>query len=238
MPVEPDGGAPSSAPGLMPAAGVSRRDAVIAQIKRGIALGTIKPGQKLTETTLSAALGVSRPTVREALNQVAQEGLLIQEPYKGLRVADLDATSVLDMANVRVALDLEAVTGILADETGRRMAMLMAAWELYERDAFTEDPLAQHESHLLFHKSIWAASENTFLMWLWPVTEAHITIALAHDQAARHDPQRAHDVHLRLIEAIQSGDMEQIRAAFVAHTIDSACDLVAIMSGSEASTAS
>jgi DNA-binding GntR family transcriptional regulator len=217
------------APLLMPAASVSRRDAVIAQIKRGIVLGSITPGEKLTEAFLSTALGVSRPTVREALNQVAQEGLLIQEPYRGLRVADLEPQAVLDIADVRMALDMQAVSAILADSTGRRMKALMAAWSAYERDAFASDPLVQHEAHIAFHRGIWAAADNIFLMRLWPVTEAHMTIALAHDQAARHDPQRAHDVHLALIEAIQTRDMDKIRAAFVAHTVDSARELVAMM---------
>ena len=66
-------------------------------------------------------------------------------------------------------------------------------------------------------------------MRMWPVNEAHITIALAHDQVTRHDPQRAHAVHAALIEAIQTRDMDRIRAAFVAHTVDSARDLVAMM---------
>ena len=218
-------------PGLMPAESVTRRDAVITQIKRGIVLGSIKPGQKLTESYLSTALGVSRPTVREALNQVAQEGLLVQEPYRGLRVADLDAATVLDIADVRVALDMQAASAVLADSTGRRMQRLMAAWSDYERDAFASDPLIQHEAHIAFHRGIWAASENTFLMRMWPVNEAHITIALAHDQVTRHDPQRAHAVHAALIDAIQTRDMDKIRAAFVAHTVDSARELVAIMTG-------
>jgi DNA-binding GntR family transcriptional regulator len=218
-----------SSSSLMPAAGVSRRDAVINEIKRGIVLGSIKPGDKLTETSLSSALGVSRPTVREALNQVAREGLLIQEPYRGLRVADLDAGAVLDMADVRVALDMQAAENILADSSGRRMGALLAAWAAYERNAFAEDPLVQHESHLAFHRGIWAASENSFLMRLWPVTEAHITIALAHDQVTRHDPQRAYDVHLKLVEAIKGGDLPTIHEAFVEHTVHSARDLVAIM---------
>jgi DNA-binding GntR family transcriptional regulator len=145
-------------PTLMPAASVSRRDAVIRQIKRGIVLGTLKPGEKLTESYLSSALGVSRPTVREALNQVAQEGLLIQEPYRGLRVADLDTAAVLDMADVRVALDMQAAEAILEDQSGRRMKKLMAAWAAYERDAFADDELVLHESHLAFHRGIWAAS--------------------------------------------------------------------------------
>ena len=120
---------------------------------------------------------------------------------------------------------------ILADATGRRRRRLMAAWSDYERDAFASDPLIQHEAHIAFHRGVWAASENTFLMRMWPVNEAHITIALAHDQVTRHDPQRAHAVHAALIDAVQTRDMDKIRAAFVAHTVDSARELVAMMTG-------
>lgn len=208
---------------------VSRRDGVIGEIKRAIVLGTIKPGEKLTETQLSDNLGVSRPTVREALNQLSQEGLVIQEPYRGLRVASLDAAEVLHIADVRMALDMQAVTCILADTTGQRMNAVMGCWEQYERSAFDPDALVQHESHIAFHRGLWAASGNTMLMKLWPVVEAHITIALAQDQATRHDPQRAHAVHLALIDAMRGRDSEAIYAAFSAHTLDSARELVAIM---------
>lgn len=81
---------------------------------------------------------------------VAQEGLLVQEPYRGLRVADLDAATLLDIADVRVALDMQAVSAILADATGRRRRRLMAAWSDYERDAFASDPSSSMRRTLRF----------------------------------------------------------------------------------------
>ena len=58
-----------------------------------------------------------------------------------------------------------------------------------------------------------------FSMRMWPVNEAHITIALAHDQVTRHDPQRAHAVHAAIIDAIQTRgheteDSGRIRGAY------------------------
>lgn len=46
---------------------ISRRNAVMREIRRAIVLGNLKPGEKLTEISLAAALAVSRPTVREAM---------------------------------------------------------------------------------------------------------------------------------------------------------------------------
>lgn len=215
--------------GLSPIAGISRRDAVISEIKRGIVLGQIKPGERLVEQRLSAALGVSRPTVREALNKLVLEGLLAQEPYRGMHVADLQPQAVLDIADVRMAIDLQAVEAILNDHSGRRMTLLEAAWEAYIPCTESTDPIVQHEGHIAFHRGIWEASENTFLAQLWPSVEAHITIALAHDQLTRHNPERAFFVHKALIDAIRGKDREQIRRAFEEHTVESARVLARIM---------
>jgi DNA-binding GntR family transcriptional regulator len=215
--------------GLLPVSSVSRREAVMNEIRRAIVLGTLKPGEKLTESRLAAALNVSRPTIREALTQLAQEGLLIQQPYRGLRVADLDPDAIMDIARTRVALDMLAVEEILADQSGRRLERVRAAWNELDRLPFDAEPVEAQEAHGAFHRSIWTASENTLLMRLQPVTEAHITIVLALDQATRHEPRRAHDVHKRLAEAIFSRDLDQVRKALTVHTIDSAEELVAML---------
>ena len=76
---------------------VSRKDAVGIELRRALVLGHLKPGGKLTQTQLATDLGVSRPTLREALNQLAGEGLIVQEPYRGLRVADITVQQVRDI---------------------------------------------------------------------------------------------------------------------------------------------
>jgi DNA-binding GntR family transcriptional regulator len=199
------------------------------EIRRAIVLGNLQPGEKLTENQLSASLSVSRPTMREALTQLAQEGLLVQEPYRGLRVADLEPQAIMDIARTRVALDMQAVQDILADTSGGRLRQVQAAWAEYDRLAFDADPIEAHEAHTAFHRRIWEASENRLLIRLWPVTEAHITIVLAQDQATRDDPRRAHYVHERMVDAIVSGDLDQVHDALVAHTVDSAEELVAML---------
>lgn len=105
------------------------------EIRRAVVIGTLKPGDKLTENGLAASLNVSRPTMREALAQLAQEGLLIQEPYRGLRVAVMEPQAIMDIATARVALDLDtlAVQGILADRSGASLQLVRQAWTEYNR---------------------------------------------------------------------------------------------------------
>ncbi|KHK98833.1 GntR family transcriptional regulator [Microbacterium mangrovi] len=215
--------------GPAPVSSVSRKEAVGIEIRRSIVLGRLNPGEKLTEAQLAASLGVSRPTVREALMQLTREGLIVQEPYRGIRVAELSPGQIRDIAVARVGLDMLAIDAILADDSGRRLQMVKDGWDRYGRLPFDADPLIHHDAHLDFHRQIWVASENYLLVQLWPVTAAHMTIALAEDQAARHDPARAHRVHAELMDAILTKDREVIHKAFIAHTIDSADELIAML---------
>ncbi|MCM1011287.1 MULTISPECIES: GntR family transcriptional regulator [unclassified Brevibacterium] len=214
-----------------PASNTERRQRVIDEIKRRIVLGELRPGQRIIEAELTSSLDVSRPTAREALNQMASDGFLIQEAYRGLRVADIEADSLLEIARIRVALDTEAITEILADPTGRRLATLEAIWEQFEAEDSDGDPLAMHAAHIRFHRGIWQASDNYLLMRIWPVVEAQMTIVLAYDQFTRRDPQRAHAIHSALINAIRSRDHSRIRMALKVHTIDSAQELSLLVSG-------
>lgn len=225
------GAAPTSPRGLglEPVEHQSRKDVVMQQIRRAVTRGDLPPGRKLTEQALSSSLGVSRPTIREALAQLAQEGLLVQEPYRGLRVAELDAEEIMDIAWTRHALDRLACAEILADASGARMQKVRRAWAEFERWEFSEDPLVRHEAHLEFHRALWAASENSMLLRYWPITAANLTISLAQDQAVRSDPVRASVVHQHLIDALESGDLVKAEAAFHEHTIDSARELVQLI---------
>jgi DNA-binding GntR family transcriptional regulator len=215
-------------PALTPAASISRREAVLAQIRRGIVVGALRPGDKLTELSLAADLYVSRATVREALGQLAQEGLVVAEPYRGLRVADLDPAALRDLARTRAALDELAARAILADGRGRRLQAVQLAWADFEATAFDDDPVVRHEGHLGFHRAVWSAAENVVLDQLWPVIQAHMTIALAQDQAVRHDPERSHRLHRDLVDALESGDAVRVGTAFREHTITSADELIAL----------
>jgi DNA-binding GntR family transcriptional regulator len=126
-----------------------------------------------------------------------------------------------------------AAEEILADSSGRRLDLVRQAWTEYDRLPLDAGPIEAHDAHVRFHRQLWVASENVMLLRLWPVTEAHLTILLAHDQVTRDDPRRAHDVHERMVTAILGGDLTEIRAAVVAHTVDSAQEIAALLTAAD-----
>ena len=219
--------ADQSGPSRSPS-GTPQREAVVRAVRRAVVLGDLRPGEKLREVKLAAALDVSRPTLREALHLLVQQGWLVQEPYRGFSVTALDAGAVRDIARTRLPLDLLAATAVVEDASGRRLESVREAWRRYEAASGSDDPLARHEAHVALHHGLWLASENTMLLRLWPVTEALTTIALAQDQARRDDPARAHRVHHELVEAILGRDLQRIERELTRHTLDSAEELLAL----------
>jgi DNA-binding GntR family transcriptional regulator len=51
----------------------TRREEVTARVRHALLSGELKPGQRIKETRLAEALGVSRPTLRESLQQLVHE---------------------------------------------------------------------------------------------------------------------------------------------------------------------
>ncbi|MBM3687696.1 MAG: GntR family transcriptional regulator [Actinobacteria bacterium] len=221
----------------------TRREEAAEAIRRAIISGDLQPGQRLREVALAGEVGVSRPTLREALRTLVQEGLCEQEPHRGFAVASLDDQAIRDLAETRLVLDRMAIEGIWAagpdgggsaDSPGYAdsglvgMAAVDAAWSAYV-DA-DSDPVSQHLAHLALHRALWQASGNSMLMRMWPVAESMSTLVLAHDQAVRRDPGRALAVHASLIEAIRSRDPEALDAAMAEHTRRSAEEFLTLRS--------
>src|SRR5919112_5089637 len=94
------------------------REEVAMRIRRALLTGELRPGQRIKEVRLAAALGVSRPTLRESLQQLIHEGALVQVPYKGIHVASPSREELTDVAEVRVALETMAALKLSKDPHG------------------------------------------------------------------------------------------------------------------------
>jgi DNA-binding GntR family transcriptional regulator len=98
-----------------------------------ISSGRLAPGQRLMQEELAAQLAVSRQPVLQALRLLKQEGLVLDAPGRGLQVAPLEAAAVLQVYQVRGALDALAArlaaerrvslpAALLREPAGRRRA--------------------------------------------------------------------------------------------------------------------
>jgi DNA-binding GntR family transcriptional regulator len=88
----------------------------------------LKPGDVLSEQMLSAAFRIGRTPVREALQRLAREGLVVILPRKGILVSDINPRNQLLVLEVRRALErLLSATGAERAGKEQRAAMLEIA---------------------------------------------------------------------------------------------------------------
>jgi DNA-binding GntR family transcriptional regulator len=216
-------------PVLSPIANSTRRDVAVATIRRALLSGELVPGQRIKETAMAAMLGISRPTVREAMNQLISEGTLVQEPYKGVRVAEPSAQDLLDVAEIRVSLETLAALRVAREPEGTAMASLRRALRRHLDALQADDPVTASRTHLDLHRKLWEASGNMMLTKIWPLVESQILMAMSLDQATRHAPVRDASMHQRLVDVIASGDEEAIVAEIRDHIGGSADEVVQLI---------
>lgn len=80
------------------------RGAVVEQLRTAILSGELAPGALLKEVEIARLLGVSTTPVREAMAELASEGLVDIEPNRLRRVAPLDVPAMMDLLRVQTAL--------------------------------------------------------------------------------------------------------------------------------------
>ena len=79
---------------------MTRREAVVQRLREEIVAGDLAPGTELKDAELAARLGVSVTPVREAITQLAAEGLIDISPNRARTVTALDQKTVLELIDV------------------------------------------------------------------------------------------------------------------------------------------
>ncbi|RII15999.1 putative HTH-type transcriptional regulator YdfH [Streptomyces sp. YIM 130001] len=198
-------------------------------IRTGIHSGAHPQGSRLRERELADALGVSRVPVREALNRLAAEGLVVQSPRRGASVRRLTLRDVDELFDLRLSLEVFAArraAEIVADgggHPGLRRVMTEA-----EDATRLGSPAGIAAANTAFHAEIIAMTGNRLLQaslqpslglmhWLFRLTA---TEAGPQQHCAEHRNiyGAIHEGRPRLAEALAHAHIE-IRRTPVMHTL-------------------
>ena len=157
----------SSLPSLVKVRARTRLSETEAAIRRIVLDGVVATGGRLKDQELAQALGVSRATVREAARELVHEGLLVHEPYKGLRVASIDDQGWLDLAEVRAVLETLAAQRVARSLTPEMDAQLELALRQVELAGASGEVASINETHSALHELIQRLSGNPVLEKTW-----------------------------------------------------------------------
>ena len=126
-------------------------------LSRKLARGELAPGQKLSERTLAAEIGISRIPMHEAIRQLIDEGALFAKSQSGTYVSAFDRQTLVDIYEVREAIETRQAAAAIPHmtERDRRTLRTHVATQRKIADAFRasgEDILCgKQESDFLAH---------------------------------------------------------------------------------------
>lgn len=205
-----------------PRGGASRRidtrtlvETVVGQLRQEIIQGRREPGQRLSQEELAEEFGVSRIPIREALRQLAAEGLVTLRARRGAIVSELTAESGAEL--LAIAGTLEALGVVKGASKVTKADLVQMKKLLDEMPAFENRPADWYYMNQEFHMVLVRASGWKRLVNM--VEESRRNLVRHVVQPKTHGPQvrKWHQQHVDIYEACARGDAAKIAELFDFH---------------------
>jgi DNA-binding GntR family transcriptional regulator len=184
-------------------------------ILEAIEAGTYKPGDRLVESELAERLGVSRTPVREALQRLETQSMLMRDG-RSLIVATLDHNQLAELYTVRTELEGLAARLAARHATDEEIRVLQSM-VTEDRGLVGGDPRALSRANKRFHKLIHLASHNRFLVQQLDLVHRSMALMANTSFAAVGRDEVAIDEHQQIVDAIAAGDGEAAYQALKTH---------------------
>ncbi|MDF1749539.1 MAG: GntR family transcriptional regulator [Alphaproteobacteria bacterium] len=186
-------------------------------LRKAIAYGHFKPGQKLVERELCELIGVGRTSVREALRQLEAEGLITNLPHRGPIVSKISLDEVRQLYVIRAMLEGFCGREFATHGTPEDIAKLVQAVDAFEAaaDAADQEKLIETKTH--FYDCLMRGGQNIYVTQM--LTSLHNRITLLR-MTSMNQPGRLKESVRELREiakAISEGDCDEAEAACKRH---------------------
>lgn len=203
-------------------------------IEKMIMNGELRGGDRVNEIALSEKFGTSRGPLREACRALAQEGLLVAIPNRGVFVRELDLREALEVYDVRSALD-ELMGRLIADRvTDAQIAHLSDLVDKMDRAAAARDLESYYPTNLEFHNALLSYASNRRLERLYKslIKELHLFRRRGLLQSG--SMRISNEEHRQIVEAISARDPIAAGASMKSHVLAAKQRLLAAMEAKRA----
>ena len=184
-------------------------------IRTAILNGQLVGGTRLVQSDLANQLEVSTTPVREALRDLASEGLIRIDPHHGGVVSELDEDDLREVYQIRQRLEplaLELAMPHLTDE------ILSRSEELHKAMSAAPNSAEWVNLNRQFHMTIYEASnQNRLVTMVRSLQDASVMAVSARIQGLPAVRESANSEHGDLIEALRARDLEQDQAVIMNH---------------------
>lgn len=187
-------------------------------VRNELISGRLQPGQKLNEMQIAGEIGISRGTLREAIRNLEQEGLLVSVPHRGTYVRRFTTRQAAELQEVRFSLEVTAACGVARRWSAAIEAFIDQRLTALEIAYRTPLPFPDRlRADLGFHEAICESCANQTLLDVWRSLTGNITVMVLNVGEERMTPLQDPDAHRPLVDAIEGGDEQTIRDVFTAH---------------------
>jgi DNA-binding GntR family transcriptional regulator len=183
-------------------------------ILEAIDVGVYKPGARLVESELAERFGVSRTPIREALQRLETQSLLVRDG-RSLIVASLDHNQLAELYVVRA--ELEGLAARLAARHATEEEIRVLRDMVASDRRLLNDPEAMSRANRRFHKQIHLASHNRYLVQQLDLVHRSMALLATTSLAAEGRSDATLAEHTAIVEAIAKGDGDGAYAALKSH---------------------
>lgn len=207
--------------GLEPVIQESTPSLIARALRRGIADGSFAPGTQLGEAALARSLGVSRGPLREAMQRLTQEGLLVSHRNRGLFVADLTPEAVEDMYLLRTTVETAALERVADLGLGVETADALDA-AVEKMAALADEPrsAAMVSADLDFHHALVEAARSPRLSRVHETVVVETSMCLHAMRGTYTDAESRLAEHRAIADAVRAGDRARARSLLIDHMRD------------------
>lgn len=200
------------------------------KLREDILSGYFVSGERLKIAQLVERYNVSQMPIREALQQLQGEGLLIIEPNKGAHVRKVDKQFLESIYEIRQLIEVFLTVKCLENITEKDLRLLNQIQKKYEAAASKEDYTTCLQLNRRFHSTIYELANN---MEGLQILEKHWqlinTLRLTYGFGSRRTTEVIKE-HRAILSALEKGDKAAVEKAAAIHCVHAKSDLLLQMS--------
>ncbi|WP_416417783.1 GntR family transcriptional regulator [Paenarthrobacter aromaticivorans] len=200
------------------------------QLRELIVQGAFSPGQQVNESALASQLSTSRGPLREALQRLCQEGILVSKRNRGVFVLELSTQDVKEIYAVREAVELAAANTLLdsdPEQVADTCRELKGIIRNMAKQVAASDWQAIARLDMQFHTAFVSGTGNTRLIRIYETLAAESRMCILSLEVAYPRIDVLVQEHQQILELLEARDRSGLRQAIKRHMQKAVEDLTA-----------
>ncbi|MFE6164620.1 GntR family transcriptional regulator [Streptomyces sp. NPDC056486] len=212
--------APSAAPAALPSLGGTRssyRERVADALRAALIAGELRAGEVYSAPTLAVRFGVSATPVREAMLDLAKEGLVDTVPNKGFRVTAVSEKQLDEYKHVRALIEIPTTAELATSADPAALEALRPVAQEIVTAAADGDLIAYVEADIRFHLGLLALSGNDHLVEVVGDLRKRSRLYGLQALVDAGRLEASAEEHLEILDALLARDEDAVRAVMTRH---------------------